>query len=228
MAERGTRRWRERRARAARQRPDWVPSAEVARNEIRRIRLSRYRRHRQNVLFFVAVLSMALGYLAFSLGFELVKVEGTGMSPTLESGNLVLCVKQEALDKLAGIVPEELRRIRRDDLVLINYGVEPDGVTHKKMRYALLIKRVIGRGGDEIDAAGGELIVNRANVAGDMGTSDLIYPVVVPTGELFALGDNRELSVDSRHRAFGMVAESDVIARPVAVVWPIYAMRLVK
>ena len=83
-------------------------------------------------------------------------------------------------------------------------------------------------GGDETDTAGGEIIVKREETAGKLASSDLVYPVVVPTGRMYALGDNRALSVDSRHRTFGMVAEADVIARPVAVIWPVYAMGLVK
>ena len=228
MAVKATRRSSLRRARATKGRPDWVPSADSAQQEIRRVRAARYRRHRQNVLRFIAVLALAAGSVAFRLGSELVRVQGSGMSPTLESGSMVLCVKQSVLDALAGIVPEDVRRIGRDDLVLIDYRVEPDGEARKKARSALLIKRAVAMAGDEIDAAGGEIIVNREWTAGSLGSSDLVYPVVVPSGAMYALGDNRALSVDSRQRAFGMVAEADVIARPLAVVWPVYAEGLVK
>lgn len=228
MARKATRLSDVRRARARRERPDWVPSADNARREVRRMRMGRYRRHRQNVAFFIAVISFALGYLLFSLGFELVTVQGTGMHPTLESGSMVLCVKQSALDKLVGLVPENLRRLQRNDLMLIHYRVAPDGEVHKKERSVLLIKRAAAMPGDVIDAAGGTLIVNQEQTAGDLGSSDLVYPVTVPTGMVFALGDNRTLSVDSRQRAFGMVPEADVVGRPLAVVWPVYAMGLVK
>ena len=228
MARKATRLSDVRRARATRERADWVPSGDVVRQEIRRLRTARYRRHRQNVAFYIAVISFALGYLLFSLGFELVTVRGTGMDPTLKSGNMVLCVRQSALDKLVGLIPEDVRRLQRDELMLLRYRVEPDGVVHKKERSVMLIKRAAGLPGDVIDAAGGELIVNRETDVGELVSSDLVYPVTVPTGCVFALGDNRSLSVDSRQRAFGMVPEADVIGRPVAVVWPVYAMGLVK
>ena len=150
------------------------------------------------------------------------------MSPTLQSGAMVLCVRQTALDKLVGIIPEDKRRVGRNDLVLINYSVPPDGETYRRMRTAMLVKRVIGLGGDQIDTGGDEIIVNREETAGRLIHSDLVYPVVVPTGRMYALGDNRALSVDSRQRGFGMVAEADVIARPALVVWPVYAMGLVE
>ena len=121
-----------------------------------------------------------------------------------------------------------LRRLQREDLMLLRYRVAPDGEVHKKERSVLLIKRAAAMPGDEIDAAGGTLIVNQEQAVGDLVSSDLVYPVTVPTGYVFALGDNRTLSVDSRQRAFGMVPEADVLGRPVAVVWPVYAMGLVK
>ena len=147
MARKATRLSDVRRARARRERPDWVPSADNARREVRRMRMGRYRRHRQNVAFFIAVFSFALGYLLFSLGFELVTVQGTGMHPTLESGSMVLCVKQSALDKLVGLVPENLRRLQRNDLMLIHYRVAPDGEVHKRERSVLLIKRAAAMAG---------------------------------------------------------------------------------
>lgn len=227
MAGKGTR-LSARRAWIRRRQSDWAPSAENAEREIRRTRKVRYRRHRQNVFMFIVALSLALGYLVYSQGFMLVKIEGTGMSPTLQSGAMVLCFRQTTLDKLAGIIPEDMRRVGRNDLVLINYNVPPDGETYRRMRSAMLVKRVIGLGGDQIDTGGDEIIVNREETAGRLIYSDLVYPVVVPTGRMYALGDNRSLSVDSRQRSFGMVAEADVIARPVLVVWPVYAMGLVE
>ena len=227
MAVKGTR-FSARRAWARRRQSDWAPSAENAEREIRRTRRARYRRHRQNVLLFIVAISLALGYLVYSQGFLLIRIEGTGMSPTLQSGAMVLCVRQTALNKLVGIIPEDKRRVGRNDLVLINYSVPPDGETYRRIRSAMLVKRVIGLGGDQIDTGGDEIIVNREETAGRLIYSDLVYPVVVPTGRMYALGDNRALSVDSRQRSFGMVAEADVIARPVLVVWPVYAMGLVE
>ncbi len=227
MAVKGTR-LSARRAWAGRRRDDWAPSAENAEREIRRTRRARYRRHRRKVFLLVVAISLALGYLVYSQGFMLVRIEGTGMSPTLQSGAMVLCFRQAALDKLVGIIPEDMRRVGRNDLVLINYNVPPDGETSRQMRSAMLVKRVIGLGGDQIDTGGDEIIVNREETAGRLIYSDLVYPVVVPTGRMYALGDNRALSVDSRQRGFGMVAEADVIARPALVVWPVYAMGLVE
>lgn len=207
-----------RRARAV-----WAPSAEDARREIRRTKLRRYRRHRRRALAVVLALALAAGAAAFHFAFDIVSVRGTGMSPTLQTGEWVLCIRQSLLDGLRGLVPEEKRRVRRNDLVLLDYA---DGEAPR--RSALLVRRVIALGGDSVDAAGGEIIINQDYTAGDVGTSDLVYPVTVPRGRMFVAGDYRAVSIDSRNRAFGMAAEADVVGRPVAVVWPVFAIGPVK
>ena len=121
MSRKATRLSDVRRARAQRARPDWVPDVDLARREVRRLRVARYRRHRQDVAFLIAVIAFALGYLIFYLGFDLVNVRGAGMDPTLPGGSMVLCVKQSALDKLAGLIPEDVRRLQRDDLMLLRH-----------------------------------------------------------------------------------------------------------
>lgn len=205
----------------------WTPSAEAAEREIRRTRKQRYRRHRRRVFAFILALAVAIGAAAAAWGLEIVTVRGAGMSPTVESGSVVVCVRQSALDMLVGIVPESARRVGRGDPVLIRYRRESDGEAAEDAETALVIKRVIGLGGDAIGLSGGALTVNGEAVPGAAGASDRVYPVTVPGGRMFVAGDYREVSVDSRSRAFGMVPEADVVGRPVAVIWPAFAAGLV-
>lgn len=203
----------------------WVPSAEVAQREIRRTQKRRYRRHRSNVLTFLVIFSILAGGIAYYFCFDLVAAQGVGMSPTIESGSRVLCLKQSVLNQLVGIVPESFRRVDRNDVVLLRYRLNPE---IEDSPTALLLRRVIGVGGDEIDEGGGELILNRESLVGWAGAGDLVYPVRVPGGQLFLLGDNYSLSIDSRMRSFGMISERDVTGRALLVVWPLYAFGPVK
>lgn len=208
-----------------RQGVSWTPSAEMAEGEIRRARRRKYRRHRTHVFLTILFISLALGGAIFYFGFDLITLQGSGMAPTLSGGQWVLCVKQQLLNELSGIVPEDYRRISKGDLVLFRYR---DDEEEEDARDLLLIRRVIGTGGDVIDEGGGELILNQSELVGMRGESDLIYPITVPAGRMFLLGDQPDIAIDSRMRTFGMVAEADVVGRPLIVIWPLFAIGGVK
>ena len=90
-----------------------------------------------------------------------------------------------------------------------------------------LIKRVIGIAGDKIvvNAEDGKVYVN--DVALDdsftlepnteLGT--VRYPVIVPEGTIFVMGDNRNNSRDSRFSEIGMIQLNAVIGK---VLWRFY------
>ena len=213
------------RRRALRRRAEYVPSAEAAQREIRRAQRRRTRRRRRNALLIALLLALALGAATFYYCFDVVVARGGGMTPTIEGGSVVLCARQSFMDQLRGIIPEQQRRIGHDSLVLVKAASEDetdegDGV--------LLIRRVAAMGGDVIDLAAGELILNESSVIGEAGDTDRVYPITVPDGWLFVMGDHRGLSIDSRVRAFGYVRQSDVVGRPLAVIWPVFAIGAVR
>lgn len=76
----------------------------------------------------------------------------------------------------------------------------------KRMR---LVKRVIGMPGDSIDIKDGYVYVNGDQIE-ETYTKDLTfpsiiqYPITLPEDNYFLLGDNRDVSRDSRH--FGLVS----------------------
>jgi signal peptidase I len=92
------------------------------------------------------------------------------------------------------------------------------------------IKRVIGVGGDTVEARAGQVFVN--GVALDepylfRNAGGLAEPTeagdqtrwVVPQGDLFVMGDHRQVSSDSR--VFGPIPVSSVIGRGVVRYWPL-------
>ena len=211
-------------ARARAYRASWAPTAEAAEREIRRTKRRRYRRHRRRVRWFILLLALAVGWALAAKAFTLVVVRGTGMSPTVESGSVVLCVRQDLLDQLAGIVPEDERRVGRGDLVVLDYRPDDDTAGEG----ARLMKRVAGLNGDTIDLVDGTMAVNGTSAYPNAAGGDRVYPITVPARELFVIGDHLSVAVDSRWRAFGTVPESAVTARPLAVIWPAYAVGRIK
>ena len=92
------------------------------------------------------------------------------------------------------------------------------------------IKRVIGLGGDTVEIRDGQVLVN--GVALDepylfRDPAGVAEPTVangqsrwvVPAGELFVMGDHRQVSSDSR--AFGPIQVSSVIGRELLRYWPL-------
>jgi signal peptidase I len=148
----------------------------------------------------LALVAVAL-VAAHAFVAEPLRVVSTSMEPTLKEGDSVL------VDKLSGAEP------RRGELIAFR-APESDDV---------LVKRVVGLGGDRVGIEDGRLVVNgrrRDEPYADPEAIDSVFfgPVEVPEEAVFVLGDNRGDSVDSRD--FGSVREDAILGRVGARLWP--------
>ncbi len=86
------------------------------------------------------------------------------------------------------------------------------------------VKRIIGMPGDVIDITPeGDVYINgvkenRAYVVGKTPIRALSYPIEVPEDHFFVMGDNREISEDSR--SFGCVSIRSIEGKAVMMLWP--------
>jgi len=107
----------------------------------------------------------------------------------------------------------------RGDIVVFRPPDKAQEITDKKTpRY---VKRVIAVAGDTVEVKRGRVFVNGNPVDEPYLSAPPSYrvpPVVVPAGQLFVLGDNRNESFDS-HR-WGFLAEESLIAHVFARYWP--------
>lgn len=112
----------------------------------------------------------------------------------------------------------------RNGLVFV--GLAPDPAKQH------LIKRVIGVGGDRIVCcdASGALVINGRSVKEKYlyignAPSEMKFDVTVPKGSLWAMGDHRAASEDSRYHQEdpnkGMVPLNKVVGRAFLVIWPV-------
>lgn len=146
------------------------------------------------------IFSLSIVLLIFTFVIKTYTVQGSSMEPMFFTGNQVFAV-------------DFLYTPKQGDVVIID---ENNGLAEP------LIKRVAALEGQTVEInARGEVLVdgvpfeqpiaaNEANLAGDMS-----YPVTVPEGHIFVLGDNREVSLDSRYTALGFVDMRSVVGREI-------------
>lgn len=87
-----------------------------------------------------------------------------------------------------------------------------------------LVKRVIAIAGDKVDIKGGKVYLNGEEIKepyakGETYRREFYFPVEVPEGKYLVLGDNREVSKDSR--SVGFIDQSQVEGRAVFRFWPL-------
>ena len=144
--------------------------------------------------------------LIFTFLLRQANVDGESMVPTLQNG-----------EKL--IVHHLFYTPEKGDIVIVdssNLG-KP------------IVKRVIAEGGDTIDINfdTGAVTVN-GEVLDEPYINDLtkrdeggqVYPLTIPDGYYFVMGDNRMNSLDSRSAAVGLVPEDEIMGKVVFRIWP--------
>jgi len=171
--------------------------------------------------------------------FALPVIDQSSMHNTLFEGDLVY------VDRFA----DDLSSLKREDVILfLANGREKQGLWDEislkfidiadrfrpkeqkvNERY---VKRIIGLPGDVIDITpegavyiNGEL-ENKSYVVGLTPPRDQTYPLTVPEGHLFVLGDNREISKDSRN--FGCISIKSVEGKVRFLLWPLSRVGTVK
>ena len=91
----------------------------------------------------------------------------------------------------------------------------------------ILVKRVIANPGDWVDIdKDGNVYVNNQAIEEPyldvkaFGDCNIKLPYQVPESRIFVMGDNRDVSVDSRNTSVGCVAEEQIVGKIVFCIWP--------
>lgn len=150
------------------------------------------------------LIAFVIAFVIRQFIFTVVKVEGASMEPTLHNADRLI------VWRLAYTPDNE------DIIVLHQEGNLP------------FIKRIIATEGQEINI---DYRTHKVYVDGEELTEtyikeptalmgDVTFPVVVPEGHVFVMGDNRNNSRDSRFSSVGMVAREDVLGKAVLRFFP--------
>lgn len=155
------------------------------------------------------IVAAAVVVLVVYFLFPVMRIYGSSMSSTLVDGDIVIAHKTTKLD--------------RGDICAFYYGNQ------------MLCKRVIGLAGDSIEIkTDGTVYVNGEELdepylkGKSLGDCDIEFPYIVPDGNYFVLGDNRRVSIDSRHDAIGCIPEEQMVGELVFCILPLPSFGTIK
>jgi signal peptidase I len=126
--------------------------------------------------------------LIVTFGFQVARVDGMSMEPTLENNDRLV------VNKFAYQIGDP----RVGDIVMLYSPLQPEKA---------LVKRVIAQAGDEVRIVNGRVfrngvLVDDSFVAPQFRSHDDWGPQVVPDAHYFVMGDHRNNSYDSRDWGF--------------------------
>ena len=139
-----------------------------------------------------------------------VRVDGPSMEKTLIQGDILVVNKLN-------------KKYSRFDVVVANVG---------NMQ---IIKRVIGLPGESIEYKNNKLYINGKQIKDkiDIGTEDFSLEDLygykfLPEGYYFVMGDNRDVSSDSRDYRIGLIKKSQIVGVAKFRIWPLNKIGFIK
>lgn len=168
------------------------------------------------IFMFIKEIVVVVAILLFITNFIAIhaKVPSGSMIPTIEIGDHFI------VNRLAYLFGD----VKRQDIIVF-----------KGFDGTLMVKRVIGLPGDIVDLIDGEVHINgepldeSAYLSEEVETwpsSYISFPLLVPKGEYFVMGDNRGNSFDSRY--FNTIKEEAIIGNGKLRVYPFTKMGIIK
>lgn len=164
----------------------------------------------RSLLSFLLEIFAVILFILFVHHFIGVKgiVAGESMYPTLNDRECLFVNK----------IVYEVGEPDRYDVIVFHPKVSPE---------SCFIKRVYGLPGETIQIKDGEVYVNGETVPDIYGYGDTDYSgiagneITLKKGEYFVLGDNRQVSEDSRYEEVGPVTKESIMGRVTWKIWPL-------
>ncbi|MDO5397887.1 MAG: signal peptidase I [bacterium] len=190
---------------------------------------------------YTIVIAIAIAFLIKAFVFDVVKVDGSSMFPTLENNDRLIVTKlgyepnagdiiildsrykerEEYFDKLALTQgKDELSKI--DKLMKTTFSMPED------LKKRFYVKRIIALPGQTIDIRDGKVFVdgNQLDEEYYHGVTTGIdprqeFPQTVGENMVFVMGDNRPNSKDSRSTELGQVPYEAILGKSQLRIWPL-------
>jgi signal peptidase I, bacterial type len=169
------------------------------------------------------IIAILIAFFIRTFIVQAFKIPSGSMKPTLLIGDHILVNKFIYGVKIPFIRKNliSISEPKRDDVIVFIYPED---------RSKDFIKRVIGVGGDTIEIRNKKIFLNGLPfqdthgvyvddfiIPGTIQPRDNFGPMTVPKGAVFAMGDNRDQSYDSRF--WGVVELKDVLGKAFIMYW---------
>lgn len=160
--------------------------------------------------------------ISLVLAFLIVQV----IKPTIVSGESMYPTLNDRDYLILNRLSYKFGEVERGDIIVFKTNLKQDNGKEKD-----LIKRVIAIPGDHLVIEDSKVYINdelidepyihNAYTSGDID-------IVIPENKIFAMGDNRENSKDSRSEDVGLVDENDILGEVMVRLLPISNIGTVK
>ena len=186
-----------------------IPTEQEIKEELKRVKYhNNYVRTLKST--FLTLISIIAAFLLIStLVLPVFRTYGNAMEPTLKEGQLVAALRTD--------------KVKSGDIICFYYNNK------------VLIKRVIAVGGDTVNIDWhGNVSVNDVAIEEPyltqkaFGECNVSLPFKVPQSKVFVMGDNRSVSVDSRHTEVGCISQEQIIGKLILRIWPLNAFSAIK
>ena len=157
----------------------------------------------------ILIVVIAISFLIATQWISVLRIQSSAMSPTIDAGQIVIVFKK--------------RKVQQGDIVAY------------RKKNKLFVKRVIAGQGQYVDIdLTGKVSVDHKRIKEDyvgelsLGKCDISLPHQVDQSHWFCIGDEREVSIDSRSSVIGDISEDEIEGVVVFSIWPLNKFRIVQ
>ncbi|MGN0149809.1 MAG: signal peptidase I [Clostridia bacterium] len=189
---------------------------------------------------YTIVIAVAIALIIKGFIFDIVKVDGSSMFPTLVDGERLIVTKLGYKPKQGDIIILDSAYANREeyyDAVALDKGKEELSFFEKfslklnmpeNLKKKYYVKRIIAMPGQTLDLVDGKVYIDGKQLdepyyEGITASIDpaVEYPITVEEDKVFVMGDNRTRSKDSRSSELGQVPYEAILGKSQVRIWPI-------